>query len=258
MSDKPISLQTSSGQRYPCSNPRPEVEFRPYVRRHQLVPDETARRTDYVRFSASSRQSRILCGAQFSFGLNDAKPAQQYYEYYRQAWEEATMRRVKGASKRTRAKRALPLGVVGISLTLLGGTSEATANIAPSHEIILHEEEVFDVSLSPFFVFDRESAKTPRFGEKYAQRGYRGCRGCGGCRGFTGCSRGCAVARCARCARGCTVARGGGRCGASCRCGGGGGGCGVSGCAVSSCGPVYRPPTRRPPPVEDSEDSEAR
>src|SRR6266446_4275315 len=71
-------------------------------------------------------------------------------------------------------------------------------------QITLSEEEIADVSLGTFYVFDKENAGTPRLGEKFA----RGCgRGCGG--------RGC----------GC---RG---CGRGCRCGGGGcGGCGCGGC----------------------------
>src|SRR6266478_5813137 len=122
------------------------------------------------------------------------------------------MPQTKRASKRKYPKEAVPvLGVVGVSLSLAGGASAATAVPAadiPSWDtsppqITLSEEEIADVSLGTFYVFDKENAGTPRLGEKFA----RGCgRGCGG--------RGC----------GC---RG---CGRGCRCGGGCGGCGCGGC----------------------------
>ena len=122
------------------------------------------------------------------------------------------MPQTKRSSKRKYPKEAVPVvGVVGVSLSLAGGASAATAVLAaevPSWDtsppqITLSEEEVADVSLGTFYVFDKENAGTPRLGEKFA----RGCgRGCGG--------RGC----------GC---RG---CGRGCRCGGGCGGCGCGGC----------------------------
>jgi hypothetical protein len=123
------------------------------------------------------------------------------------------MPNTKRASKRRGRKEAVPVvGLVGVSLSLAGGASAATAVPTadiPSWDtgrpqITLNEEEIVDVSLATFYVFDKENAGTPR-GEQYA----RGCR-CGGCRGCRGCGRGC---------RGC---RGGG-CG--CGCGGGCGGC---------------------------------
>jgi hypothetical protein len=93
------------------------------------------------------------------------------------------MPHVKHASKRKRMKEALPvLGVVGMSLLLAGGASAGTGGPAtdtplwnPSHETTLYEEEVFDVSLGTFFVFDKENGGTLRLGEKFAQRGCRGC-----------------------------------------------------------------------------------
>jgi hypothetical protein len=71
-------------------------------------------------------------------------------------------------------------------LTLAGGAFASTGgaatdvqsqNVSPRHEIFLGEEEISDVSLSTFYVFDKESAK-PQLGEKVAW--WRGCR-CGGC-----------------------------------------------------------------------------
>src|ERR1700719_2455351 len=104
-----------------------------------------------------------------------------------------TMSQTKQASKRKRRGKALPAlgiaGVAGVSLTLAGGGSASTGgsatdvqspNVSPRHEIFLGEEEISDVSLSTFYVFDKENAK-PQLGEKLAW--WRGCRcGCGGCR----------------------------------------------------------------------------
>ena len=112
----------------------------------------------------------------------------------------------KRASKRKRRRIALPvLGAAGASLAMAGGAS-ATVPIAnvPSQDnpplpITLYEEEIFDVNLATFYVFDRENADTSQLVEKVAARGCRGCaaRGCGGCaaRGCGGCRgcRGCAV-----------------------------------------------------------------
>jgi hypothetical protein len=136
-----------------------------------------------------------------------------------QSWEDESMPNTKRASKRRGRKEAVPVvGLVGVSLSLAGGASAATAvptADTPSWDtgrpqITLNEEEIADVSLATFYVFDKENAGTPRLGEKFA-RGCRGCRGCGGCRGCRGCARGC-----------------GGGCG-----GGGGGGCGGCGCCLS-------------------------
>src|SRR5260370_22456223 len=114
------------------------------------------------------------------------------------------MPQTKGASKRKYPKEAVPvLGVVGVSLSLAGGASAATAvpaadipswDTAPP-QITLSEEEIADVSLATFYVFDKENAGTPRLGERLARgcgRGGGGCRGCGrgrGCgrRGGWGC-----------------------------------------------------------------------
>jgi hypothetical protein len=132
------------------------------------------------------------------------------------------MPHTKRASKRKYPKEAIPVvGVVGVSLSLAGGASAATAVPAadvPSWDtsppqITLSEEEIADVSLGTFYVFDKENAGTPRFGEKFAQR----CGRCGGCRGCgRGCGRGC------RCGGGCAVISGCGGCG-----------CGGCGCCLS-------------------------
>src|SRR5512132_2565494 len=101
------------------------------------------------------------------------------------------------ASKRKGRKEAVPVvGVVGVSLSLAGGASAATAMPAadtPSRDtvrpqITLSEEEIADVSLGTFYVFDKEHAGTPYIGEKVAPR-------CGGCRGCRGCRSGCCCRR---------------------------------------------------------------
>jgi hypothetical protein len=120
------------------------------------------------------------------------------------------MSHTKHTSKRKRARKAVPmLGVAGVSLVLAGsasaGTSGPAADIAsrdtaPRHEITLGEEEISDVSLATFYVFDKENAGTPKVSEKLAW--WRGCRGCRGC-SWRGC-RGCGWRGCGGCGwRGC-------------------------------------------------------
>jgi hypothetical protein len=81
-------------------------------------------------------------------------------------------------------KLAPALGAAGLSLSLAGGVSAASAaptadiqtqNTKLSHEITLYEEEISDVSLATFYVFDNENAGTFRRRIKLAQ----GCGGCG-------------------------------------------------------------------------------
>ena len=61
-------------------------------------------------------------------------------------------------SKRKRSKAAV-LGDAGVSLAMAGGANAPAAN-APSQDpgprILLAEEEIFDVSLATFHVFDKE------------------------------------------------------------------------------------------------------
>src|SRR6516225_5529781 len=73
-----------------------------------------------------------------------------------------------------RTKALTVLGVAG-ALSLAGGASGAavgppgdtlTANTA----VTLHEEEISDVSLSTFYVFDHENAEARRPGLQLAQR----------------------------------------------------------------------------------------
>lgn len=131
------------------------------------------------------------------------------------------MSQTKQASKRKRRGKALPAlgiaGVAGVSLSLTGGASASTGgaaadvqsqNASPRHEIFLGEEEISDVSLSTFYVFDKESTK-PQLGDKVAWwRGCGGCR-CGGCRRCGGC--GCGWRGCGGCG-GCGCCWSWGRC----------------------------------------------
>ena len=82
-------------------------------------------------------------------------------------WEASTMSHAKQVSKRkNRTKAVTVLGVAG-ALSLTGGTSEAAVGVDMLREntapvITLGEEEISDVSLSTFFVFDKESAGAAR------------------------------------------------------------------------------------------------
>jgi hypothetical protein len=111
------------------------------------------------------------------------------------------------------------VGIAGMSLAMAGGASAATAPptanlpsqyIPLSHEIILGEEEISDVSLGTFYVFDKEDAASELGNNIQVARGGRGCGGGG--RGCGGRGRGCG-------GRGC-----------------GGRGCGGHGCGLGGCG----------------------
>src|SRR5947207_619713 len=139
------------------------------------------------------------------------------------------MSRKQVLKRAARRKAATVLGAAG-ALSLAGSASAAIVGPAedttgkdtvPRHVITLSEEEVFDVSLATFYVFDREDAGTHSPGIQLAAHGHGGCggRGCGcghgGARGCGGCGHGCRG--CRGCARGCG---GCGGCGYGC-----GGGC---------------------------------
>lgn len=102
----------------------------------------------------------------------------------------------RASSKRKRSISAIPvLSAAGLSLTLASAASAAaiggrtadmlTQNIGVTHEITLSDEEISDVSLATFYVFDDEGAATlQRGGRRLAM----GCGGCAGCAGCSGCS----------------------------------------------------------------------
>ena len=101
----------------------------------------------------------------------------------------------KQASKRKRVtKAAVPaLGAAGLTFSLAGGASTSTMpsadapqklSFSPTQSVLLGEEEIADVSLATFYLFDKENTAQARGGVQLA----RGC-GCGGC---GGCARCCA------------------------------------------------------------------
>jgi hypothetical protein len=137
------------------------------------------------------------------------------------------MSNAKKAPKRRRGAKVVPvLGAAGL-LSLAGGAFAATSaapvadlptqKTAPNHEIILGEEELSDVSLSTFYVFDKESAKS-QLGDKVAAARACAARGCA--------VRGCAVRGCGGCGCGGRVIIG---------CGGCGGGRVTIGCCGGGC-----------------------
>ncbi len=129
------------------------------------------------------------------------------------------MPRTKHVSNGKNRKEAVAvLGVVSMSLSLAGGSSAAAAApamnpsarpVAPSLEITLHEEEVADVSLATFYVWDKENVGAPRLGVRVAGGCGCGCGcGCGGC-GCGGCAASQAAAESAGGGQGCAHSHGG-------------------------------------------------
>jgi hypothetical protein len=157
------------------------------------------------------------------------------------------------SKKRKRRSKALPaLGFAGVSLSMASGacaSSEASANTPPTtsqsqnHEVFLGEEEISDVSLATFYVFDKENTGQPPPAQqlRLARCGGCGCGchgggggcGCGGWHGGGGACMGAGVIRPGG-AWGCHGF--GGRC----RCGGfffrRCFGCGCGGCGCGGCG----------------------
>jgi hypothetical protein len=100
------------------------------------------------------------------------------------------------------------LGAAGLTFSMVGGASAAAVpandatqatNYSPNHQVTLGEEEIADVSLATFYVFDKEGTAAAKDGNVQLARGCgcgRGCggRGCGrGCRGCGGRGCGCGV-----------------------------------------------------------------
>jgi hypothetical protein len=177
------------------------------------------------------------------------------------------MQQVKQAAKGKRPNKAVSvLGIAGVSWAASTGGSPADIppaslasppagpvadilwqNTAPFQIPFLHEEEISDVSLATFHLFDKDDLGNSQSGIQLAFRGcgggcgchggggFHGCgggfHGCGGgCRGCGGGCRGCGAGF--RGCRGCGVGFGG------CGCGGGCGGCGLGwgwggGCCLS-------------------------
>jgi hypothetical protein len=140
---------------------------------------------------------------------------------------------MKQASKRKRLTKAAgvpALGAAGLGLSLVGSASASalptadvpqSLNTTANQRFILGEEEMADVSLATFHLFDKENG-TGGFTQVARGCGCGGCHGCGGggCRGCGGGCRGCGCRACG--------------CG-GCGCGGVYiyGGCGYGGCCAS-------------------------
>jgi hypothetical protein len=87
-------------------------------------------------------------------------------------------------------KLQMKLGAAGLSLSLASGASAAIGGMnadpamsaPPSRQMMLHEEEISDVSLATFHVFDKENIGTqrPHVRLTLGACGGGGC-GCGGC-----------------------------------------------------------------------------
>jgi len=103
------------------------------------------------------------------------------------------MSRTKEAAKRRRKRKLVPaaLGAAGLSLSMASGACAASAAPAAealaqtstaSRDVILADEEVCDVSLATFHVFDKEAAGTVRPRARFAMAACGGC-GCASCAG---------------------------------------------------------------------------
>ncbi len=140
------------------------------------------------------------------------------------------MSQTKRASNVKRSNKvASVLGLAGVSLVASAGASTAGIpfqDMAPLQAVTLGDEEIFDVSLATFNVFDEQPGAMQRSFIQLAARGgcARGGCGHGGC-GHGGCRGGCAHGGCrGGCAHG------------GCGIGGCGRGCGGCGCGIGGCG----------------------
>ena len=123
-----------------------------------------------------------------------------------------------GAKKKraTKAATVTALGVAGLGLSLAGSAFASTMRAgdipqsnttSPNQRFVLDEEEMADVSLATFHVFDRENVGGDL---QMAAVVVGGCRACRGCRVWRGCSWG-GCGGCGGCAWGCCLSWG--RCG---------------------------------------------
>ena len=79
----------------------------------------------------------------------------------------------RAAQRKRRSKVALALGAAGLSLSLGGSASAAIGGMNPdtvSQQVMLYEEEIADVSLATFHVFDKERAGIHRPHARLARR----------------------------------------------------------------------------------------
>jgi hypothetical protein len=111
------------------------------------------------------------------------------------------MARQKQTSRRVKAAALPALGAAGLTFSMVGGASAAavpandttqSTTYSPNHQITLGEEEIADVSLATFYVFDKESTAAAKDGNVQLARGCGCGRGCGG-RGCGGRGCGCGI-----------------------------------------------------------------
>src|SRR6187200_2775333 len=139
------------------------------------------------------------------------------------------MPQAKQTSKRKCRSKVLPVLGAGLSLSLAGTASAVpggpAVNLAGSadrdgNQVTLHEEEIADVSLATFYVFDKEGDGTSSLIQLVGHGGH-GCGGHG--HGCGGCHHGCGCHGCGHHGHGC------GGCGCVSFFFGGCGGCGGCG-----------------------------
>ncbi len=116
------------------------------------------------------------------------------------------MPRANQAAKRGRATKAAAVaafGTAGLGLSLAGSASASTVptadvpqseGISPNQRFVLGDEEMADVSLATFHLFDKENVGS----DVQLAVVVRSCRGCGGCRAC-GAWRGCRCGGCGGC-----------------------------------------------------------
>src|SRR5262244_3944069 len=99
------------------------------------------------------------------------------------------------------AASAVPSGLGDISTSKTGDDNRVTlgeedVSLAPFYAfdkesegtgVTLGEEEISDVSLATFYVFDKETEGTARSDIELVRGGCHGCHGCGGCHAHVGC-----------------------------------------------------------------------
>ena len=121
------------------------------------------------------------------------------------------MTQISRDSKRKHRNKALPvLSVAGLSVALASAASAVPAGPATDmagftpgegHQITFGEEEISDVTLATFYVFDKENVGSSEPAVELVGHGHgcgghgHGCGGCGGCggHGHHGCG-GCGAA----------------------------------------------------------------
>jgi hypothetical protein len=100
------------------------------------------------------------------------------------------MSQTKDATQRKRRSKAVPVlgAAAGLSFSLASSAPAAIGGVNPdpansslvSQRMMLCEEQIADVSLATFHVFDKETADIQKPHARLAM-GVGGCAGCGGC-----------------------------------------------------------------------------